>query len=70
MTNEQQKEGEKSNHIMQIRLSKSQWARLQTLAKASGYNVVSEFVRFQCLNPSLEVKINEILALIKKGEKK
>ena len=57
-------QGERENHLLQIRLSKSQKERLEMLSQASGYKSVSEYVRFQCLNPSMELKINQILSLL------
>ena len=66
--NEFRQNGDRENHRLEIRLSKSQKQRLQMLAEASGFTTVSAFVRSQCLNPSMEMKVNEILAILKKNK--
>ena len=63
--NEFKENGERENHLLQIRLTCTQKKRLQMLAESSGFKTVSSFVRSQCLNPSMELKINEILILLK-----
>jgi len=63
--NEFRENGDKENHRLEIRLSKSQKQRLQMLAEASGFKTVSGWVRYQCLNPSIELKINQILSILK-----
>lgn len=64
--NEFKGNGEKGNHLLQIRLTCTQKKRLQMLAEVSGFTTVSAFVRSQCLNPSIDMKVNEILQLLKK----
>lgn len=61
-----EKTSERENHLLQIKLTKTQKIRLQNLAEASGYNTLSAFVRAQCLNPVLEMKVNKILQILEK----
>ena len=42
--------GEKENHRLLVRLTKTQKQRIKMLADASGYKSVSDFVRFKFLN--------------------
>ena len=68
MTNQQTeiKNGERGNHLMQIRLTKSQHERLKALAIASGYNNLSSYVRANMLSPSIQLKLNKILEMLQK----
>lgn len=61
-----EKTSEKENHLLQIKLTKTQKARLQNLAESSGYGTLSAFVRAQCLNPSTELKLNKILQILER----
>lgn len=62
--------GHKKNHLLQILVDLKQMERLRALASASGFKSVSSYVRYQCLNPSLEANVNKILALLLKNESK
>jgi len=53
--------GEKENHRLLVRLTKTQKQRIKMLADASGYKSVSDFVRFTLLNPTFEQKFNELI---------
>jgi len=56
--------GEKESQTLLVRLTKTQKLRVQALAEASGYKSVSDYVRTQLLNPSIESKLNNILMLL------
>lgn len=56
--------GHKKNHLLQIRLDVEQKKRLEALASASGFKSVSDYVRVNLLNPSIESKLNSILQLL------
>lgn len=58
--------GHRKNHLLQIRLDLEQKKRLECLASASGYKSVSDYVRVNLLNPSIESKLNSILILLQK----
>ena len=58
------KPGEKENEILLVRLTKTQKTRLKMLAESSGLKSLSNYVRIQLLNPSIESKLNQILQLI------
>ena len=62
--------GEKGNINFHMRLTNSQYERLKALAKASGFQNVSSFVRARCLdNLSHDIKLNKILELLtEKGD--
>lgn len=61
--------GQKKNHTLIIRVDKSQKERLEALASASGFKSVSDYVRINLLNPSIETKLNSILKLLEeKGD--
>lgn len=60
--------GEKNTHHLLVRLSPTQHKRLKALAESSGYKNVSDYVRIQLLNPSLEIKLNNILELLQKSK--
>lgn len=53
--------GEKENHRLLVRLTKTQKLRIKMLTEASGYKSVSDFVRFTLLNPTFEEKFNELI---------
>lgn len=70
MESEFQTNGHKKNHLLQIRLDIEQKKRLEALATASGFKSVSDYVRVNLLNPSIEHKLNTILNLLQDtGEK-
>lgn len=60
-----QTNGHKKNHLLQIRVDQKQKERLEALASASGFKSVSDYVRVNLLNPSIEFKLNTILNLLK-----
>jgi len=62
--------GEKENEVLLVRLTKTQKIRLKALAEASGFKCVSNYVRIQLLNPSIENKLNQILSLIEANKPK
>ena len=55
---------DRKNHLLQIRLDKGQKQRLEALASASGFKSVSDYVRVNLLNPSIEAKLNRIVNLL------
>jgi predicted DNA-binding protein len=69
MENEFQTNGHKKNHLLQIRLDIEQKKRLEALATASGFKSVSDYVRVNLLNPSIEAKLNSILNLLQENKK-
>jgi len=67
-----QTNGFKKNHLLQIRLDVEQKKRLEALAIASGFKSVSDYVRVNLLNPSIEMKLNRIMDMLetnKSGDK-
>lgn len=60
----------KKNHLLQIRLDLKQKTRLEALASASGFKSVSDYVRVNLLNPSIEMKLNTILNLLQEDKKR
>lgn len=60
--------GEKGTHNLIVRLSPSQHQRVKAMAQASGYNTISSFIRSQVLQPSIEMKLNNILKILGNGE--
>ena len=60
--------GEKENQVLMLRVTKTQKARLKMLAEGSGFKSMSDYVRIQLLNPSIEAKLNRILELIDKNK--
>lgn len=71
--NDYRNPGEKENEVLLVRLTKSQKLRLRSLSEANGFKSMSDYVRIQLLNPSIEAKLNQILALVeatKSQEKK
>jgi hypothetical protein len=68
MQNEFQSNGHKKNHLLQIRLDVEQKKRLEALAIASGFKSVSDYVRVNLLNPSIEMKLNSIINLLQKNK--
>lgn len=70
--NEFQTKGVKKTCFLQIRVDVKQKERLEALATASGYKSVSDYVRYNLLNPSIDAKLNRIMEILEKnkGEKK
>ena len=60
--------GEKENYNFHMRLTKSQYMRLKNLAEMEGHKTISGYVRTNLLNPSMEIKINQILDLLQKNK--
>ena len=69
MENEFQTNGHKKNHLLQIRLDIKQKERLEALASASGFKSVSDYVRVNLLNPSIEMKLNRIMDMLEKNKR-
>ena len=63
-----QTNGFKKNHLLQIRLDVEQKKRLEALAIASGFKSVSDYVRVNLLNPSIEMKLNRIMDMLEKNK--
>jgi len=62
--------GEKENEMLLVKLTKTQKQRIKMLTDASGFKSISDFVRFTLLNPSFEMKLNEILKTVKEIQEK
>ena len=62
------KAGEKENEVLMLRVTKTQKQRLKALAEGSGFKSMSDYIRIQLLNPSIEAKLNQILQLIDKNK--
>ena len=62
--------GEKENEMLLVKLTKTQKQRIKMLTDASGFKSISDFVRFTLLNPSFEMKLNEILRIVKEIQEK
>jgi len=60
----------KMNWDFHLRLTKEQKERLVAIAKSSGFNTISSYVRFMILNPSLDMKLNRILEIVKELQEK
>lgn len=69
MQSEFKTNGIKKNHLLQIRLDLEQKKRLEALASASGFKTISDYVRINLLNPSIEAKLNRIVDLLEKEKK-
>lgn len=70
MKSEKFENGEKGNYNLLVRITATQHNRIKALAEASGYKTISQFVRSQLLNPSIELKVNQILALLQEKKQK
>lgn len=57
--------GEKANHHFHLKLTKDQKEQLVALSRAAGFNQLSSYLRFMLLNPSLDMKLNRILEIVK-----
>ena len=53
--------------LLQVRFSIQQKLRLEAQAEAHGFKSVSDYIRFLVLNPSFDVKLNKILAIVEKN---
>lgn len=62
--------GEHANHRLLVSITRNQKERIRAMAETSGFATVSSFVRFHLLNPSLDMKINEILRIVKELQEK
>ena len=62
--------GEKANHRLLVRLTKTQKLRIVAMTNSSGFTTVSDFVRFTLLTPSIDMKLNEILKIVKNLQNK
>lgn len=63
---------EKANHEVHVMLTRTEKERLRMLAKASGYNTVSKFIKDQVFRPEVRHMleyITKLLLEIKKGRK-
>lgn len=58
------------NWDFHIRLTKEQKERLVALARGSGFNTTSSYVRFMILNPSFDMRFNRILEIVKDIQEK
>ena len=64
------KYGERGNYTLNVKLTKTQKARLRSLAESSGFNTVSSYVRFMLFNPTFEMKLNRIIEIVKDLQEK
>ena len=53
-----------------IKMTGEQKERLVALAKGSGFNTISSYVRFMIFNPSFDMKLNRILEIVKDLQEK
>lgn len=61
--------GERANHSILIRLSKSQHDRLKMLSETNNYKTLSQYCRDKLLEaPSVEIKLNNILKLLQENK--
>ena len=68
--NDFRRPGEKENEMLLVKLTKTQKQRIKMLTDASGFKSISDFVRFTLLNPSFEMKLNDILRIVKEIQEK
>lgn len=69
MTIDNSNTSERGNYNLMVRLTKTQHTRIKNLAEASGFKTISNYVRTQLLNPSMEMKLNQILTLLQEKKK-
>jgi len=62
--------GEHANHRLLVRVTKTQKERIKAMTEASGFKTVANFVRFTLLTPSIDMKLNEILKIVKSLQNK
>ena len=58
------------NYPFHLKLTKEQKERLVTLSRAAGFNQLSSYMRFMLLNPSIDMKLNRILEIVKELQEK
>ena len=58
------------NYPFHLKLTKEQKERLVTLSRAAGFNQLSSYMRFMLLNPSIDMKLNRILEIVKELKEK
>ncbi len=63
--NDFNKYGELANHHLQVRLTKNQKIRLIAMADAAGFKTIASYVRFMLFNPMIDMKLNQILEIVK-----
>ena len=62
--------GERANYDFHLRLTKEQKQRLIALSEAAGFATMSEYFRFMLFNPSIDMKLNRILEIVKELQEK
>lgn len=62
--------GERANHHFHLKLTKQQKERLIALTEAAGFATMSEYLRFMLFNPSIDMKLNRILEIVKDLQEK
>jgi len=61
--------GERANHDVLVRLTKSQHDRLKALAEMENYKTLSQYIRAKLLeSPSIEIRVNQILKLLQENK--
>jgi hypothetical protein len=64
---------EKANHEVHVMLTRTEKERLRMLAKASGYNTLTRYIKDQIFRPDIHHKldmiINNLLGIKKEGKK-
>lgn len=68
--NDFNKYGEHANYHLNVRLTKNQRIKLGVLADAAGFNTIASYVRFMLFNPMIDMKLNQILEIVKKLQEK
>lgn len=67
---QQNNSGEKANHNILIRLTKSQHQRLKFLSESNNYKTLSQYAREKLLeSPAVETRLNQILKLLQERKK-
>ena len=61
-------ENGKGTRSIIVRVSSNQHQRLKALSEASGFKTLSDYIRINLLNPSLESKLNSILELLQENK--
>ena len=54
----------KKTNLVNFRLNTDQYLFLKARAKAEGHATISQYIRFKILNPVIEHKLDEILAIL------
>lgn len=55
---------EKANHEIHVMLTRTEKERLKMLAKASGYNAMSKYIKDQIFQPDVRHKLDLIIKLL------